>query len=109
MKEFIEKLIGRLEKITTLYCDDDGCMHYVLPKSWAFQIIRQQAKIYNNGWIHCSERLPEKGGSYIVCSKTGSVYLAHYYKNSVVPHWSKNSGNIIAWMPLPAPYQPKGE
>ena len=83
-------------------------------KEECFEIVNQLAEEYgkdtnvttNNGWIPCSERLPEKGGAYLVCSEKQSVYMAHFYKNSVVPHWSK--GNIIYWQPLPAPYQ-KGE
>lgn len=71
------------------------------------QEVSEESEEYKNGWIPVSERLPEKGGSYIVCSENKKVYLAYYCKNSVVPHWSR--GKIIAWQPLPEPYQPKEE
>ena len=30
------------------------------------EIVEQTAEEYNNGWIPCSERLPEEGGYYLV-------------------------------------------
>lgn len=85
-----------------------GCFECKLYKSncdhqKAIQEWEDYCREYNNGWIPVSERLPEKGGSYIVCSENKKVYLAYYCKNSVVPHWSR--GKIIAWQPLPEPYK----
>lgn len=63
-------------------------------------------------WIPVTERLPEKEGSYLVCSKTGKVYTSHYYTEKKCsggyirkPAWSHP--NITHWMPLPEP--PKEE
>lgn len=55
-------------------------------------------------WISANDRLPEKNGSYLVCSaKTGKVYTAHFYVDGQI--WSGVSSNkyICYWMPLPEP------
>ena len=72
----------------------------------------------NDGWIPCSERLPETGKRYLVSAiwtdeefRKPAVYdavyggdgLWHSYNYEPVPY------EVIAWQPLPAPYQPKGE
>lgn len=70
-------------------------------------------------WIPCSERLPKdeelsQRKEVIVQNRYGEIFTAQYTYNSpktrkdffkeycVVPY-------VLAWMPLPAPYQPKGE
>jgi hypothetical protein len=68
----------------------------------------------NNGWIPCSERLPEDKGTYLVTVKnlTGywimesNVFVCDYqYDEFIFQGWEDNK--VIAWQPLPAPYQPK--
>lgn len=78
-------------------------------------------------WIRCSEKLPCKftpknfaeahasERRYIVCKKSGNVTMATWTffciganKSSLIGGWGwkdKNPDNIIAWMPLPAPYK----
>ena len=51
-------------------------------------------------WIPCNERLPEKYGTYLVTTDTGSIEFSCY---SILCGWT--FGEIIAWMPLPEPYQ----
>ena len=58
-------------------------------------------------WIPVTERLPEKGGSYLVfSSKSKTVFTAHYWKGD---RWANRANGqfITHWMPLPEP--PKGE
>ena len=61
-------------------------------------------------WIPCEERLPKRQGYYICTCKDGSKN-----KRTTTIKWSngwQQSGaraywKVIAWMPLPEPYQPK--
>lgn len=60
-----------------------------------------------NGWIPCSERLPEEKGEYLVTLKTGVVTSAIYDLNEnrwVDAMEEYFEYHCIAWQPLPAPY-----
>lgn len=66
-------------------------------------------------WIPVTERLPEKSGSYLVCSDREAVYETRFYpkkhfQNGYIREagFTKRGKTIIThWMPLPEP--PKGE
>ena len=105
--------------------------------SRAIEIVKQEAEQYNNGWIPCSERLPEEYDSIFVklkgtdkwndamfekTSDVVNVTVVDVYRNRIttVAHtvdgkWHcdllriNKSYQIIAWNPLPEPYQQKGE
>lgn len=57
-------------------------------------------------WISCAERLPEKGGTYLVVEKRTGVVGTRYYYQSCPDAFARN-GTITHWMPLPQP--PKGD
>lgn len=75
----------------------------------AIEIVNQLAEESNNGWIPCSERLPEMYDNNLICTKSGGKTIACVV--SECGDWSDMYGNVvsnvIAWQPLPAPYQPK--
>lgn len=99
----------------------------------AIQVIEQLAEEYNNGWIpfkqremdeeelrcigdefgyilHC--KLPEEDEEILVTYKNGTVGEDIFLRDGNECYL--DSGNdfvteAIAWMPKPAPYQPKGE
>lgn len=80
-------------------------------------IVQEVAKEYgkdtnvrSNGWIPCSERLPEDNQSVLVITKTGTIWTAFYdtFCETWIDNVTDNVLDVIAWMPLPAPYQ-KGE
>ena len=71
----------------------------------------------HNGWIPCSERLPEDKQT---CLVTAIIYFTPDHVDEIdnyigvgIDTYSKQFGWLgtepIAWQPLPAPYQPKGE
>ena len=71
---------------------------------------------YNNGWILCSEQLPDYGESVLVSfNQARQPLIATFYENDT---WKMLQGvngliditnEVIAWQQLPQPYQPKGE
>ena len=104
MKEFVEKLIGRLEE---QQAEAENEMHrlrsgdYVLPCSYditdikeiasesfkeSIEIVNELAEEYgkdtnvtsNNGWISCSERLPEGNKAVLVCTNAGQIDVDYY-------------------------------
>lgn len=72
---------------------------------------------HNNGWIPCSERLPDKGGTYLVTQERYRLDDRLYKKPVVVETtfaefnfmddvWNRARHlKVIAWMPLPEPYK----
>ena len=82
----------------------------------AIEIVKQEAERYNNGWIPCSEKLPELRQDVLVTVKyTGFMGMHGYWIQTghmeAENDWWGNcaGGEVIAWQPLPQPYQPKGE
>ncbi|MEE3344509.1 MAG: DUF551 domain-containing protein [Bacilli bacterium] len=68
-------------------------------------------KQMTNGWIPCSERLPEEDGEYLVTTKWKGSYSGDVYiETNIDVYWEKlkewDNNDIIAWMPLPEPYVP---
>ena len=121
MKEFIEKLIGRLDEreemhnkkaqrfaksmLPTIAIDELNLRDEAKEIK---KIVNKIAEEYNNGWIPCSERLPKECESVLVCNADGKVYIRQISwisrGKTEIPYWSQNSTGIIAWQPLPAPY-----
>ena len=117
MKEFIDKLIERLEENKIKRSDDSPYGIGVLNGyAEAISIVNQLAeeyKLFGNseqvkgGWIACSERLPEDGVK-VLCYGSNALGRMRY-EVSCYSHklrWWKCSviTDVFAWMPLPAPY-----
>lgn len=164
MKEFIEKLIGRLEEASHWeestfdedgYCNDDSEEVIYLHK--AIKIVNQLAEEYkdkaiineqycfqtcgatehckecnrlcngsidyyenydfmaeehNNGWIACSERLPEDQKEVLITLWNDTIEIGWFDMNDkqwFTEDFECDEGDVIAWQPLPPKYQPKGE
>lgn len=121
MKEFIDKLIERLEEEK----NESVASNVIWAYSKVIRIVNELAEEYINcstdistkstdcstkvsemptGWIPCSERLPEEDTMVLltadVLGKTEIQYV-FYQKNLGL---FICNGKPIAWMPLPAPY-----
>ena len=76
----------------------------------AYEIIKQVAEEYNNGWIPVSKRLPEENGRYLVClGYACACELTFKDGRWFNPYIDNEYLGVTAWQPLPPEYQPKGE
>ena len=73
-------------------------------------------ELLGNGWIPCSERLPEEYTEVLGYGIDGHIYMVELCDTKIYGKvWKQWNGGDIrlrfidAWQPLPAPYQPKGE
>ena len=124
-KEF-EKIIEKLEKekmfyfLTIANTGDEklDCAYEQVGNALdkAIEIVKQEAEQYNNGWVLCSERLPEDDSICIVTVEYPNnetvVDYGWFDRKRVcwfVGMQDFRSSNILAWQPLPQPYQPNGE
>ena len=72
---------------------------------------RDRFEQYNNGWISCSDRLPEANQMVLATEKDSEYVILCCYEffEGYGYGFNGSNGNVIAWMELPQPYQPKGE
>ena len=82
----------------------------------AIEIVKQEAEQYNNGWIPCSEKLPDVRQDVLVTVKYTGFMGMHGYWIKTGHMEAENDwwgdcagGEVIAWQPLPQPYHPNGE
>ena len=61
---------------------------------------------YQQKWIPVSERLPEEDGMYLISTCMNCIDTCLFYKDDDGYLWVDYEESVIAWMPLPAPYQP---
>lgn len=62
-------------------------------------------------WIPVSERLPKKGVEVLATTRWGAVTIAEMFSANdwLIHEGATNAGadDIVAWMPLPKPYEEK--
>ena len=135
MQAVFEKIIEKLEeqKVKGIY-DSSSIIGEKNVWAKAIEIVKQEAEKYNNGWIPCSERLPEERDWYLAVFEevdTGFIglpYIADYLMGSHTEFTTEDGWIIhncsdredesaeyyknlrcVAWQLLPEPYQPNGE
>ena len=120
MKKAFDKILERLEREIAGKPTPDEYNNGI---NRAYQIVHEVAEEFatdtnvgNNGWIPCSERLPEIDGNtsdtVLVCGSNGFLYMAFWCddlqwrfcecgmaKEPVI--WTE----IVAWQPLPEPFK----
>ena len=125
MNKAFEKILERLEESYIDYFrQGDYKFNNAIDK--AKQIVQEVAEEYKDGFIHCSERLPEESGYYLVTyhdwsdgnflPKYDDTYVRrlHYQISEHFVGWNypKNVDDraendchkeVIAWQPLPEP------
>ena len=125
MQEVFEKIIEKLETVRLKreeqlrICHDSDAADYLRCKmsglADAIEIVKQEAEKCNNGWIPCSERLPDENGYYYVTQIVKSISTGK--KIAIEKTYVEFSGGkwkrakhleVIAWLDI-NPYQSKGE
>ena len=129
MQEVFEKIIEKLEELfqdlnvieVLSYVDFDSTIQNSLDNflkaitNEAIEIVKQEAEKYNNGWIPCSEKLPDVRQDVLVTVKYTGFMGMHGYWIKTGHMEAENDwwgdcagGEVIAWQPLPKPFQ-KGD
>ena len=114
MNKAFEKILDRLSNIhRVVKTDEDAEWNRAIYKST--EIVKEVAEEYNGGWIPCSERLPEPIRPVLVTLRNWMndkcfVRVGRFHTD----HWKTDEGIVensvvLAWKPLPQPYQLKGE
>lgn len=106
----------------------DDCFHRGLER--AARMIQEIVKEYNDGWIPVEERLPEERQPVYIRLDNGNVFRAEIRTRELLKEWWycygetddmdmlgtiyevkgwMKSNSVVAWQPLPKPYEPKGE
>ena len=132
MKEAFEKILERLDAKKQYFqkfyeadgkTEEDEYINKATQLAFddAKNIVQEVAEEYNNGWIPCSERLPKESFGCLVTvmdcepsTQTDFENILPYFVGYDGHSWNDEDGEeipfeVIAWMPLPELYQPKGE
>lgn len=109
MMNVFEKIREKLEDAKS-WEDIDGKPRFTLRDEHmleiAIQIINQVEQEHNNGWIPCSEQLPDEYGEYLCCDKYGEYIIGYPIArvssdDFYVETEHEIMNDCIAWMPLP--------
>ena len=128
MKEFIENLIGRLEELRIDKSNYFGVLNIIAEKydranemlDDAISIVNELAEKMNlsenltssDGWIPCSQRLPNCEKDFLVTLRDGDVKVARYEKEEniwvdIIEGYFEYP--VAAWCELPEPYKKGSE
>lgn len=85
----------------------NGCLESI-------EALMAEGEIYDidyTRWIPVSERLPEKGGDYLVTIKWKGSYSGDVYTETNMAVYREKQkewdcAGVIAWQPLPESYEP---
>lgn len=122
MNKAFEKIVDRIEDLKEML-DQDNCIGSCEPTDCvrcgiikAEKIVQEVAEeydtdtnVWNNGWIPCSEQLPEECIEVLVSVREidDSIYTRTSWVQDGVWVVKKTPLNptVIAWQPLPNPYK----
>ena len=122
MKGLIEKILNRLDAKKQYFqkfyeadgkTEEDEYINKATQLAFddAKEIVQEVAEEYNNGWIPCSEMLPDDFMSmaYLTTVK-GHLYPEINYYCVANHKWFSNEkttkeAKVIAWMPLPVAFK----
>lgn len=116
MQETFKKIIEKLEEKSIFMTTCDGYGANYVSVGTIEEIVKQEAEKFgtdtnvgSNGWIPCSERLPEESLNDVIGwdAYRERCCFVHYIGGRFILGDDTESVKITHWMPTP--YQPKGE
>ena len=115
MNKAFEKILERLEEVESRLLNESGDIGCTLGitnmSEYSKQIVQEVAEEYNNGWIPCSERLPEDFMSMEYLTTVNGHFYSEINYYCVANHkWfssrkTTKEVDVIAWQPLPEPFK----
>lgn len=112
VEKVVEELKNEKEFWNDATCNKEIGKQKARSYAYAIEIVQSNGFLKttlknNNGWIQCSERLPEtfepKAKAYLTTNEDGMIGVSYYHHG-----WSngyESVFDVIAWQPLPEPYE----
>ena len=105
-KEYLKNVFEEVKHVYT----DGGVFAWRITEDFCRDIDEQPTVNADPRWVPCSERLPDKPGSYICTCSDGTPYpnvtVIKFHPRTKA--WELNGTRaywkVRAWMPLPEPY-----
>lgn len=100
----VSLLNGKTDRYIAGFCD---CTKKII------QIVNKVEQEHNNGWIACSERLPEDDTTHFVTfvennvAKVTTGWYDEVDKMWYVGYFDYRTRDVTAWMPEPQPFKDK--
>lgn len=129
MQSVFEKIIEKLDKERSIF----KTVEWNVAMNKAIEIVKQEAERYDDGWISVSDHIPvpakksfgnkQKRTNVLVTLRNGLVKEMTFEfetnefwevgDDNHIEHWKEDAidkdAEVVAWQPLPQPYQSKGE
>lgn len=89
-------------------CDEDNCSGMIMIDADQFDELPTVEERQHGDWIPCEYRLPEENGRFLVFlpDRNGTFMCADFLSGKWYPDdYECTSNHVIAWMPLPEPYE----
>ena len=84
------------------FCEEEEKLIIGFLKDTAESFMRENQSAQQ--WIPCSERLPDQNGKYLVVGRQKAINILKFDGGRWYGKWG-----VVAWMPLPEPYEGESE
>ena len=99
----LDETIECIKEVKEDYWEDDGYGYATADCQRITTALDEvMERLEQTRWIPVSERLPEESKRYVVATKYNDVMTDFYTGEGFL-----QGDDIIAWMPLPAPFEPQ--